>query len=135
MKIPSFILLSSFSYLMFFTSCNKPPYTPDFNNVNGYVIGKETCSTDDTKDYWLIDFTYDTNTPQYGDTLILNGITYTNVIKTKDLDPKLKRIGLKVFIDFKIITPNKIETTGCNVINPITYRLKEIFIIYQGEIR
>jgi len=104
-------------------------------NVNGYVIGKENCDTDDTKDYWLIDFNYDLNTPQYGDTLILNGITYTNVIKTKELDKKLKQIGLKVFIDFKTITSNKIETTGCNVTMPVTYTLKEIFIIYQGEIR
>ncbi len=123
------------SLLLFFEACKRQPYSPDFNEADGYVIGKETCNTDETKDYWLIDFTYDSNAPQYGDTLILNGITYTNVIKTKDLDKKLKQIGLRVFIDFKTITSDKIETTGCNVSTPETYKLKELFIISQGEIR
>jgi hypothetical protein len=30
---------------------------------------------------------------------------------------------------------NKVQTTGCTVANPITYNLKELFIINQGEIR
>jgi len=129
------LLLFSFFYSIVFEACKREPYSPDYNEANGYVIGKENCDTDDTKDYWLIDFSYNQNTPQYGDTLILNGITYTNVVKTKDLNQGLKLIGLRVVIDFKTITSTEIETIGCNVTNPITYKLKELFIINQGEIR
>jgi hypothetical protein len=118
-----------------YANCNKPPYVPDYNNVKGFVIGKETCHTNAAKDYWLIDLTYRSDTPQYGDTLFLNGVTYTNVIKTKGLNERLKEIGMKVSLDFKIITPERIETTECNIADPITYRLKELFIINQGEIR
>ncbi|MEJ7676392.1 MAG: hypothetical protein WKG06_00625 [Segetibacter sp.] len=64
---------------------------PIFKIATGYVIGKESCNTDETKDYWLVDLIYLQSAPQYGDTLVLNGITYTNVIKTKDLDERLKK--------------------------------------------
>jgi hypothetical protein len=79
--------------------------------------------------------TYNYDTPQYGDTLILNGRAYTNVIKVKGLDPRLKQIGMTVAFDFKTITADKVQTTGCSVANPITYDLKELFIINQFEIR
>ena len=131
--IPVFLLMALF--LFRYSTCNKPPYVPDYNNVKGYVIGKETCDTDSTKDYWLIDLTYRLNTPQYGDTLYLNGVTYTNVIKTKGLSARLKEVGMKVSMDFKIITPDKVETTDCDVGAPVTYNLQELFIINQGEIR
>ncbi|MFC0773978.1 hypothetical protein [Terrimonas alba] len=116
-------------------SCNKPPFKPDYENVGGYVIGKENCNTDETQDYWLLDFTVYPNSPQLGDTLTLNGITYTNVLKLKGLDQRLKQIGMRVSIDYRTITPSKITTTGCTVTFPVTYSLKEIFIIHQGEIR
>lgn len=79
------------SVILFFTyaTCNKPPYVPDYKNVKGYVIGKEICNTDEAKDYWLIDLTYLPNTPQYGDTFVLNGNTYTNVVKTRGLGERL----------------------------------------------
>ncbi len=124
-----------FSCLLFFTKCNKPPDIADYTNTGGFVIGRETCNTNDTEDYWLVDLTYYPNTPQYGDTLVLGGITYTNVVKVKGLDQRLKKIGMKVSFDFKTVTTIKVETTGCNVTNPITYKLKELFIINQGEIR
>ena len=117
------------------SSCNKLPYKPDYNNITGYVIGKEICNTDQTKDYWLIDFTYGSNNPKVGDTLVLNGSTYTNVLKTKGLDPQLKTIGLKVSIDYKIISADKVFTTGCNVSTSLTYSLKELTILNQFEIR
>lgn len=44
-------------YLLSVTSCNKPPYKADYENIGGYVIGKETCNTDESQDYWLLDFT------------------------------------------------------------------------------
>ena len=121
--------------LSLFFSCKKRPFIPDYTNTGGFVIGRETCKTNETEDYWLVDLTYYFNTPQYGDTLILSGITYTNVVKVKTLDPRLKQIGMKVSFDFKTITPNKIITTGCAVANPVTYNLKELFIINQFEIR
>lgn len=116
-------------------SCNKPPYRPDYKNVKGLVIGKETCKANEADDYWLIDLTYYADTPQYGDTLFLNGRTNTNVVKVKGLDSSLKQIGIAVSLDFKTITSDKVQTTSCTVSNPITYNLKELFIINQFEIR
>ncbi len=129
-----FILITS-TLLFIYGSCTKPPARPDYDNVKGYVIGKETCNTDTTKDYWLIDLTYFPDTPQYGDTLLLNGIRYTNVIKTKGLDERLKQTGMRVSIDFKTISQNKVVTSGCTLTNPMTYNLKELFVLYQFEIR
>lgn len=42
---------------------------------------------------------------------------------------------MKVSIDYKKVTADKIITQGCNVNSPVTYPLKEIFIINQFEIR
>ncbi len=117
------------------SSYNKPPYKPDYKNIQGFVIGKETCNTDESKDFWLIDFTYGSDNPKVGDTLLVNGSKYTNVLKTNGLDQRLKVIGMKVSIDYRIISPDKIITTGCTVSSPITYNLKELTILNQGEIR
>lgn len=130
------ILVASVILTLFINgSCNKPPYKVDYKNIGGYVIGKETCNTDETQNYWLLDFTVSPNSPQVGDTLFYNGITYTNVLKLKGLDQRLKQIGMRVSIDYKIINNNKVITTGCNATTPVTYSLKEIFIINQFEIR
>ncbi len=134
----SFFLLFSCAGIITFlvgSSCNKQPFKIDYNNIKGYVIGKETCNTDETKDYWLVDFTYGTGNPQVGDTLLFNGTTYTNVLKTKGLDPQLKTVGLKVSIDYKIISTDKLITTGCNVPSATIYQLKELTILNQFEIR
>lgn len=110
-------------------------YEADYTNAGGIVLGKEICNANETDDYWLIDLSYYPNTPQYGDTLQLNSVTYNNVIKTKQLDPVLKHISMRVSLDFNTVTSQKIITTGCTVTNPETYPLKELFIINQGEIR
>lgn len=117
------------------SSCNRDPYIADFKNIKGYVIGKEACNTDDIKDYWLIDFTYGTSNPKVGDTLVLNGTTYTNVLKTKGLDLQLKTVGLRVSIDYRVVSTDKVTTTGCAVATPVTYQLKELTILNQFEIR
>jgi hypothetical protein len=135
MKLLKLILFFSLVYFFSATSCNKPPYKADFENIAGYVIGKETCNTDETQDYWLLDFTVFSNSPKLGDTLILYGTTYTNVLKLKGLDSRLKQIGMRVSIDYRIISNSKIITSGCTVPTSITYPLKEIFILNQGEIR
>ncbi len=106
-----------------------------FNFIRGYVIGKESCNVDESKDNWLVDFSYGTNNPKVGDTLLVNGITYTNVLKTRGLDQELKIIGLKVIIDYTNISTNKVITSGCNITTPITYELNEFNIKTQGEIR
>ena len=132
------LLLISISLLNILcaSSCKRPGvYIADFKNIKGYVIGKETCNTDDSKDYWLIDFTYGSRNPIVGDTLLLNGNTYTNVLKTKGLDQSLKVIGMSVSFDYRIISAGKVLTTGCNVPSPVTYNLKELTILNQFEIR
>ena len=51
--------ISIFAFLLFVDAhCKEQDYIVDFKNAKGYVIGKETCNADETKDYWLIDLTY-----------------------------------------------------------------------------
>ena len=116
-------LLSITGYFILITfligsSCKPVPYIIEYKNIKGYVIGKETCNTDDTKDYWLIDFTYGANNPKIGDTLVLNGITYTNVLKTNGLDLQLKTVGLRVSIDYNTITTDKNNNNRMQCSNP-----------------
>lgn len=124
-------------FLPFFISCrnNGAPFKEPYDNIGGYVIGAEVCNADATQNYWLLDCTVYPNSPHIGDTLILNDITYTNVLKVKGLDERLKQVGMRVSIDYNVVTPNKVVTSGCTVNNPVTYNLKEIMIINQGEIR
>ena len=65
----------AFCFLAFLNlcSCNRPQYVIDYKNAKGFVIGKEICKANEAEDYWLIDLTYFNGTPQYGDTLVLNG--------------------------------------------------------------
>ena len=117
-------------------SCNnKEPFKPPYDNIGGYVIGTETCNIDSAQNYWLLDFTVYPNSPHIGDTLTLNGIPYTNVLKVKRLDPRLKQVGMRVGIDYNVISSNKITTTACTVTSPAVYNLKEMSIINQFEIR
>ena len=129
------ILYISLSALILVSCSNKEPFIPDYNNIQGYVIGKENCTTDETKDYWLIDFTYGSNNPHVGDTVLVNGFTFNNVLKTKGLDQQLKIIGMRVSIDYRIISSTKLTSIGCDVLNAVTYSLKELTILHQGEIR
>ena len=116
-------------------ACKKPPYQVDYNNIGGYVIGKQICNIDTAKDYWLVDFSVYPDSPQIGDTLDFNGRTYANVLKVKGLDPRLQHIGMAVSVDYKTISSSKVTTGNCDVTSPETYTLKELFIIDQGEIR
>jgi hypothetical protein len=130
------INLILFSACLFFTvSCHRGPLESKYKHIGGYVIGKETCHADESQDYWLVDFTYWADTPQVGDALVLNGRTFTNVLKIKGLIERFKQIGLPISFDYQVISSNKVNTTGCDVANPVTYPLKELFIINQGEIR
>lgn len=114
-------------------NCKKDPLVLDYINVRGYVIAKETCNTDENLDYWLIDLTMDPNTPQYGTAIVINGIPYSNVVKTKLLATELKSLGKTVFFHFKTTSSIPVITTGCIVTAPVTYSVKEINILEQGE--
>ncbi|CAN5526969.1 hypothetical protein BH11BAC5_BH11BAC5_20640 [soil metagenome] len=127
--------ISSFLFVISVSCSNKEPFKPPYDNIGGYVIGSETCNSDTTQNYWLLDFTVYSDSPHIGDTLILNGTAYTNVLKVKGLDAKLKQFGMRVSIDYNVVSPNKVITKGCTVSTPITYNLKEISIINQFEIR
>lgn len=123
-----------FAFILY-SSCKPDPYIVENKNIKGYVIGKETCNTDESNDYWLIDFTYGTNNLHVGDSLFFNGTTYTNVLKTKGLSQQLKSVGLRVSIDYNSISANKISTTGCAATPSFTFLLKEVIIKNQFEIR
>jgi hypothetical protein len=116
-------------------SCNNKEPLDALPNIGGYVIGREICTSDPQNDYWIIDFTAYADAPQIGDTLLLDGISYTNVLKVHGLHKNLQNIGMAVFIEYNKVSTGKVVTTGCTVANPVTYELKEIFIINQGEIR
>ncbi|MBX2923659.1 MAG: hypothetical protein KF746_15765 [Chitinophagaceae bacterium] len=83
--------ISVCSLLMLLTACscnNKEPLDA-LPNIGGYVIDREICTSDPQNDYWIIDFTAYANVPQIGDTLLLDGISYTNVLKVHGLHKNL----------------------------------------------
>lgn len=105
-------------------SCNKQPYKPDYFMATGFVIGKEVCNTDTTKDFWLINIISSPSPQQqYGDTVLLNGIQYTNVIKTSGLPNEMRKAGTKIGIDF-YLSKEKHSTTNCTSSSPIIFYLK-----------
>ncbi|MBX2923658.1 MAG: hypothetical protein KF746_15760 [Chitinophagaceae bacterium] len=111
---------------------NKEPFDPPYDGAVGYVIGKENCNMDENKDFWLINIISSSSVrQQYGDTLVLDGVEYTNVVKSTGLEESLKTIGEKVGIDFTI-TDTPSSTTNCNVTNPVTYKLKIAAILRSG---
>lgn len=129
-SIIAFTAVAAFSL---FSCSNKQPYKIPYNYAGGYIIGKETCNTDTTKDYWLVDLSIPLDGKSYGDTLVFNGKTYYHVVKTLELNPELKTIGEKIFIGFKILT-FPITTSDCNVNTPETYEIKVITVISQSEL-
>ena len=116
-------------------SCNnKGGYKEPWEYAGGYVIAKESCNADETKDYWLVDLTVFPNTKQYGDSLELNGIMYTNVVKTLDLLPEFKVVGKRVGFDF-YLSGQRVATSGCSLTSPVNFNLKDMDAVRMGEIR
>ena len=98
----------------------------------GTVIGKEQCNADTLKDYWLIEIhSAPTVRQQYGDTVMIDGISYVNLIKTTGLTEDLKKPGQKIGIEFNIADKSTL-TTNCTVSDPIVYQLKDAEIIMCG---
>lgn len=119
--------------LAILSSCAKPPVNIDYETLRAEVIGKENCKGSDTADFWLIDLSvYQYNDSQYGDTVTFNGRFYTKAVKLKGLDKSLQVSGTKVAIAFKVISNDKISSTGCTVSNPTTYPLREVTIYNQS---
>lgn len=114
-------------------SCNnKHPFKPSYDGAVGYVIGKESCNTDTAYDYWLIEiFSSSSVRQQYGDTLTVNGIKYTNLIKVTGLAEQLKKAGQKVGFDFNIADKTTLST-NCSVSTPQVYQLKLASILHSS---
>jgi hypothetical protein len=132
MKMNPFVFIIIFPSVFF--ACKDKPFKPNYEFAGGYVIGKEKCNTDTTKDYWLIDLSIFPLQNTYGDTLVFNGVTYNHLVKTLELSPQFKLIGARVGADFHF-SSFKVQTLNCNISNPITFLLKEVQIIAQGEMR
>ena len=113
-------------------SCRtKDPFKINHELAGGYVIGRESCTTDTTQDYWIIDLTGLAENKQYGDTITLEGKVYTNVVKARGLDTSFQKIGKKIYLGFDI-SKDKVQTENCQVTTPITYSLKELIILDQS---
>ena len=92
-------------------------------SVAGYVIAHEACSGVDSTEFWAIDLTYFPNEKQLGDSLTINGVKYTNVIKMKITDPEYRRVGKVIAVIYSKILPNK-NTSPCSLSSPVTYCIK-----------
>lgn len=128
------LLYSLIVTITLFLSCKGKPFKPNFENAGGYVIGKEKCNADTTKDYWLIDLSIFPLQNSYGDKLAMNGATYNHLVKTTGLAPQFKIIGVRVDFDFHL-TSFRIQTNNCSSSSPVTFLLKEMTVLVQGEIR
>lgn len=116
-------------------SCGKEPKEVDFQSVAAYVVGKEYCHSNDAEDYWIVDCTVNTNTPQLGGSVVVDGTTYTNALKVKGLSEQSKIVGARVLFDYRVISTNPIVSENCTVSTPTVYALKELYILNQFELR
>lgn len=126
------VLIYFVSATLYLSSCgNKEPYKPSYEISAAYVIGRENCYIDSSRNYWLLDLTVYPGTKQYGDTITYNGKVYTNVVKTTGLTAPFNRVGVKVGLDFTI-SSDRTQTDYCNAASPVTYNLREITIIHES---
>ena len=127
-SLKSFYAIVLPSAILFFANC-KGAYKIPYPEEKGIVLGKEICLSDPTKDYWLINFE-----KGYGDTLNYHGVAYNHVVKTNQLDPQLKQIGMRVYLGFDI-SLNKEPSLGCTQIPSETYLLRTLELHLQSEVR
>jgi len=120
------------SMIIVFCSCTKQPEPVDRLRTAGYIIGKEFCYTDATKDCYLIDLTFYPNTPQIGDTLLFNSIVYTNVIKSELPDSTARANLVPIVIEYNDILPKK-YSEGCEIQNSISYSLKDQSVVATNK--
>ncbi len=129
MRSYNFFYSFIFLLIIIFLSNCKGDFKVPYPEEKGIVLGKEICQQDVTKDYWLINFE-----KGYGDTLTYNGVLYNNVVKTNQLDPLLKKKGIRVFLGFTI-SPNKETSLACAQIPSETYLLRTLELYLQAEQR
>lgn len=111
--------------------CKKQPYKNDKPTMSGYVIGRENCISDESKDFWLIDFTYFPNTEQVGDSITLNGRLFSNVLKLKLSDSAYRIIDKSISVEYTNILPANL-TTPCEIANQTLFNLKEMIPLAIG---
>lgn len=131
-------LIAGFIPVLIFLSCNNKSngYVNDGEKtLAGYVIGREICHNDINLDSWLVDFTFMNNQEQVGDTLTIQGITYTNVLRVKGLSSGFRQPGFSVRVYYKDITSGPVVPTGCDHPDAEVYNLRELTIIRQSEQR
>ena len=92
-----------------FWRCEDPPVP--YEGIAGRVIKIEHCATD-TLVLVASDIPYPSNKRQYTDTLTVDGVLYTGVIKTYDLSLRYQTLGKKIVIDFDVINSQPKECTG-----------------------
>jgi hypothetical protein len=68
-------------FLVLFLSCHDPV---DYNEGFGYVVGRESCNSDSTKNAWLISFVKPPlfDAEKLNDSIVFNGKLYRRVVKT-----------------------------------------------------
>jgi hypothetical protein len=118
-------------------TCSHGPLDESNDNVaDAYVIAQETCYQDSSMNAWLLDCTVlpPFQRDQIGDTMMIDNVHYTNVIRIRNLDPVLQHIGLAVTVFFSNISEKKISE-HCDVASPKVYLLREIVATHQGEAR
>jgi hypothetical protein len=97
--------------------------------ASGIVIGKEVCKTDTTNDYWMINITSSSSgQQQFGDTVLINGVQYNNVVKTGGLPNEMKKTGTKIGMDF-YLSKDKKQTSNCTMSFPVLFYLKVAEIV------
>jgi hypothetical protein len=107
-----------------FWRCEDPPVP--YEGIAGRVIKIEYCATD-TLVLVASDIPYPSNKRQYADTLTVNGVLYTGVIKTYDLSLRYQVLGEKIVIDFDVINSQPKECTGREA-----YKVPEAKILSVG---
>ncbi len=117
-----FLALVSLAVLTgIFWRCGAPPVPNE--KIAGRVIKVEYCPTD-TLVLVASDILYPSNKRQYADTLTVNGVLYTGVIKTYDLPLRNQKLGQKIDIGFDVINSQPKECTGKEA-----YKVPEVRIL------
>lgn len=121
------IFITSFVFACSKKDNVKPPVVEVPIKVTGTVIGKETCKTDASQDYWLIELEPSEDS-SIGDAATFGGKNYNHLVKTRNLKTDAKVIGKKFVFEYVDFNDIKVETTGCQVANPITLTIHELFV-------
>jgi hypothetical protein len=86
-------------------------FEPDYEIVGCRVIKTESCSTD-TLCLLVADIPYPSNKRLYDDTLTVDGVQYTGVLKTHNLPPRYQLLGEKLRIEFNVRNSQANECAG-----------------------